>query len=85
MIKEQFTAFCLSLLPWLGPLVYRDGVNPPLNPGRPSERAGESTRTPLISPEKLALPRVPLFPFESSTGYRLWPKGGSRISGLQVP
>ena len=30
---------------------------PPLNPGRPPERAGESTRTPLISPEKLALPR----------------------------
>ena len=29
MIKEQFTAFCLSLLPWLGPLVYRDGVTPP--------------------------------------------------------
>jgi hypothetical protein len=57
MIKEQFTAFCLSLLPWLGPLVYRDGVTPPLNPGRPPERAGESTRTPLISPEKLALPR----------------------------
>jgi hypothetical protein len=28
-IKEQFTAFCLSLLPWLGPLVYRDGVTPP--------------------------------------------------------
>ena len=22
MIKEQFTALCLSLLPWLGPLVY---------------------------------------------------------------
>ena len=57
MIKEQFTAFCLSLLPWLGPLVYRDGVTPPLNPGRPPARAGESTRTPLISPEKLALPR----------------------------
>ena len=56
-IKEQFTAFCLSLLPWLGPLVYRDGVTPPLNPGRPPQRAGESTRTPLISPEKLALPR----------------------------
>ena len=47
----------LSLLPWLGPLVYRDGVTPPLNPGHPPERAGESTRTPLISPEKLALPR----------------------------
>ena len=31
--------------------------HPPLNPGRPPERAGESTRTPLISPEKLALPR----------------------------
>ena len=31
--------------------------SPPLNPGRPPERAGESTRTPLISPEKLALPR----------------------------
>ena len=30
---------------------------PPMNPGRPPERAGESTRTPLISPEKLALPR----------------------------
>ena len=30
---------------------------PPLNPGRPPERAGESTRTPLISPEKLALLR----------------------------
>ena len=30
---------------------------PPLNPGRPPERAGESTRAPLISPEKLALPR----------------------------
>ena len=29
MIKEQFTAFCSSLLPWLGPLVYRDGVTPP--------------------------------------------------------
>ena len=57
MIKEQFTAFCLSLLPWLGPLVYRDGVTPPLNPGRPPERPGESTRTPLISPEKPALPR----------------------------
>ena len=57
MIKEQFTAFCVSLLPWLGPLVYRDGVTPPLNPGRPPERAGESTRTPLISPEKLALTR----------------------------
>ena len=57
MIKEQFTAFCLFLLPWLGPLVYRDGVTPPLNPGRPPERAGESTRIPLISPEKLALPR----------------------------
>ena len=57
MTKEQFTAFCLSLLPWLGPLVYRDGVTPPLNPGRPPERAGESTRTPLISTEKLALPR----------------------------
>ena len=41
----------------LGPLVYRDGVTPPLNPGRPPERAGESTRAPLISPEKLALPR----------------------------
>jgi hypothetical protein len=33
----------------------------------------------------LELNRVPLFPFESSTGNRLWPKGGSRISGLQVP
>ena len=30
---------------------------PPLNPGRPPERAGESTRTPFISPEKPALPR----------------------------
>ena len=29
VIKGQFTAFCLSLLPWLGPLVYRDGVTPP--------------------------------------------------------
>ena len=28
MIKEQFTAFCLSLLPWPGPQVYRDGVTP---------------------------------------------------------
>ena len=28
---------------------------------------------------------MPLFPFESSTGNRLWPKGGSLISGLQVP
>ena len=27
-----------------------------MNPGRPPERAGESTRSPLISPEKLALP-----------------------------
>ena len=57
MIKERFTAVCLSLLPRLGQLVYRDGVTTPLNPGRPPERAGESTRTPLISPEKLALPR----------------------------
>ena len=36
-------------------------------------------------PTPLELNRVPLFPFESSTGNRLWPKGGSRISGLQVP
>ena len=54
---EHHHAFCLSLLPWLGPLVYRDGVTPPLNPGHPPERAGESTRAPLISPEKPALPR----------------------------
>ena len=40
---------------------------PPLNPGRPPERAGESTRTPLISPEKLALPR---------------PRGGLRLPHL---
>ena len=33
------------------------GLPPPLNPGRPPGRAGESTRTPLISPGKLALPR----------------------------
>ena len=32
-------------------------IYPPLNPGRPPERAGESTRTPLTSPEKLAMPR----------------------------
>ena len=33
----------------------------------------------------LVLNWAPLFPFESSTGNRLWPKGGSRIPGLQVP
>ena len=48
-------AACLSLLPWLGPLAYRDGVTLP-EPGPPPERAGESTRTPLTSPEQLAQP-----------------------------
>ena len=57
IIKEQLSAICLSLLPWLRPLIYRDGVTPPPVPGLSPERAGESTRTPLISPEKLALPR----------------------------
>ena len=33
------------------------GYPHPLNPGRTPERAGRSTQTPLISPEKLALPR----------------------------
>ena len=54
MIKKQFTALYLSLLPWVGLLVYR--VTPP-EPEPPPERARESTRTPLISPEKPALPR----------------------------
>ena len=33
MMKEQLKALCLSLLPWLGPLVYRDEVTLPLSPG----------------------------------------------------
>ena len=49
----------------------------------------EAKRTPsfgsLLWETPLELNRAPLFPFESSTGNRLWPKGGSRISGLQVP
>ena len=58
MNKGQFAAFCSFLLPWLGPLDYRDGVTPlpPLNPGRPPERAGESTRTPLIAQRSTRCP-----------------------------
>ena len=37
----------------------------------------------LLTP--LELNRVALFPFEAGTRNRLWPKGGSRILGLQVP
>ena len=57
-IKEQLAAICLSLLPCLEQLIYRDGVTPPSEHRPPPERAGESTRTLLycISPEKLALP-----------------------------
>ena len=42
--KEQFTAFCLSLLPWIGSLVFRDGVTFPCTraaPLREQERAPE--------------------------------------------
>ena len=57
MIKEQFTAFCSSLLPWLGPLVYRDGVTPPLNPGRPPWKSRrEHPNTTYKSREACAAP-----------------------------
>ena len=50
MIKEQFTLSVYPSFRGLGRWSIEMGL-PPLNPGRPPERAGESTRTPLISPE----------------------------------
>ena len=56
--NDKGAVYCFLFIP--PSVAWAAGVSrwgyPPLNPGRPPERAGESTRTPLISPEKLALP-----------------------------
>ena len=58
--NDKGAVYCFLFIPpsvaWAAGLS-RWGYPLPLNPGRPPERAGESTRTPLISPEKLALLR----------------------------
>ena len=58
--NDKGAVYCFLFIPpsvsWAAGLS-RWGYPPPLNPGHPPERAGESTRTPLISPEKLSLLR----------------------------
>ena len=57
--NDKGAVYCFLFIP--PSVVWAAGLSrwgyPPLNPGRPPERARESTRTPLISPEKLALLR----------------------------